>query len=79
MILKEIINSKILCISDHGWSPGCVTVGKYYIIESISFQQNQNKMNIFIHGDNGALYKTTMDGFKLASEIRDEKLDLILE
>lgn len=36
-------------------------------------------MKIFIYGDNGALYTTTMDGFKLASEIRNEKLDLILE
>jgi hypothetical protein len=67
---------RIICLSDHGWSPGCVTVGKIYIVEHLY----DDYMNII--GDNGALFKTDDRCFQnyseYLSEKRESKIDKIL-
>lgn len=58
---------RIICLSDYGWSPGCVTVGKIYVVE----HSYEDYMNIV--GDNGALFKTDDRCFQNYREYLAEK------
>lgn len=67
----------LICLSDFGWTPGCVTVGKTYKV-------GRSTLNIplSIIGNNGFEYSTKGDGFELYSNYlskqRENKINSVL-
>lgn len=71
------VGDMLICISDGGWSPGCVTIGRTYkIIDHYS------KNLIVIEGNGGVGYRTDRRSFilyqKWLEDKRNNNIDSIL-
>jgi hypothetical protein len=65
---------RVLCISDHGWTPGCITVGKVYEVCSVKYNEILKEERVTIMANYNVPFVTGMSGFKLLSEVRNDKL-----
>ena len=74
----------VICLSEFGWTPGCVTVGKTYkVISQSEYLSLDPDPDIMIIGNDGLPYKTSLwDGlrkkFMLLSEYREIEINKIL-